>query len=345
MTLGQRWRVAHIEGDLMNSFCRIVLASITILAAAVPTALAQGDIAGSADHPLIGRYEGSVATFYQAKAYDEVKLPFKPAGRNEKDKAAWQTDLTGRLTSIRYEGPAGRSILEVMRNYEAALQAKGFEIRLFCREAKECSPGRSPSDFWDAARGRIGMPTTWDTTVYLLAEKEAAGGKITVGMLGVETKATNTKPMMPHVAVTVVESKPMESARIAVVEATEMQRAIERDGRIAIYGIYFDFDKSHVKPESAPQIEQLAALLKQNPRLDVLIVGHTDGQGAFDYNLSLSQRRAQAVVDTLVSGHAIDRKRLTPAGAGMVAPVATNRTDEGRAKNRRVEIVERVVSR
>jgi OmpA-OmpF porin, OOP family len=329
----------------MSAFCRIVLVSIAIFATTVSAALAQKDIAGSADHALVGRYEGSVATFYQAKAYDEVKLPFKPAGRNEKDKAAWQSDLAGRLTSIRYEGPSGRSILEVMRNYEAALKAKRFEIRLFCREAKECSPGRSPSDFWDAARGRVGMPTTWDTTVYLLAEKPADSGKITVGILGVETKATNTKPMTPHVAVTIVESKPMESAKIAVVEATEMQRAIERDGRIAIYGIYFDFDKSDVKPESAPQIEQLAALLKQNPRLEVLIVGHTDGQGTFDYNLSLSQRRAQAVVDTLVSGHAIERKRLTPAGAGMVAPVATNRTEEGRAKNRRVEIVERIVGR
>ncbi|MPZ30923.1 MAG: OmpA family protein [Rhodospirillales bacterium] len=329
----------------MNTFCRIVLASMAISAASASTVLAQKDIAGSADHGLVGRYEGSVVTFYQAKAYDEVKLPFKPVGRNEKDKAAWQADLAGRLTSIRYEGPGGRSILEVMRNYEAALKAKGFEIRLFCREAKECSPGRSPSDFWNAARGRVGMPTTWDTTVYLLAEKQADSVKTTVGILGVETKATNTKPMTPHVAVTVVESKPMESGKIAVVEATEMQRAIERDGRIAIYGIYFDFDKSDVKPDSAPQIEQLAALLKQNPRLEVLIVGHTDGQGAFDYNLSLSQRRAQAVVDTLVSGHAIERKRLTPAGAGMVAPVATNRTEEGRTKNRRVEIVERYVGR
>ena len=74
-------------------------------------------------------------------------------------------------------------------------------------------------------------------------------------------------------------------------------------------------------------------------------VGHTDAQGAVDYNLSLSQRRAQAVVDALVTGQGVDRKRLTPAGAGMVAPVATNRTDEGRAKNRRVEIVERPASR
>jgi len=329
----------------MSAFCRIFLASLAIFAMPVSAALAQKDIAGSADHALVGRYEGSVATFYQTKAYDEVKLPFKPAGRNEKDKAAWQSGLAGRLISIRYEGPAGRSILEVMRNYEGALKAKGFEIRLFCREARECSPGRSPSDFWDAARGRVGMPTTWDTTVYLLAERPADSGKVTVGILGVETKATSTKPLMPHVAVTVVESKPMESGRIAVVEATEMQRAIERDGRIAIYGIYFDFDKADVKPESGPQIEQLAALLKQNPRLEVLIVGHTDGQGAFDYNLSLSQRRAQAVVDALASGHGIERKRLTPAGAGMVAPVATNRTDEARAKNRRVEIVERIAGR
>ena len=74
----------------------------------------------------------------------------------------------------------------------------------------------------------------------------------------------------------------------------------------------------------------------------MLIVGHTDGQGGFDYNLSLSQRRAQAVADALASGFGIAAVRITPAGAGMVAPVATNRTEDGRAKNRRVEIVELV---
>ena len=73
----------------------------------------------------------------------------------------------------------------------------------------------------------------------------------------------------------------------------------------------------------------------------MLIVGHTDGQGAFDYNLSLSQRRAQAIVSALTAS-GIAANRLTPAGAGMVAPVASNRTEDGRAKNRRVEIVERV---
>jgi outer membrane protein OmpA-like peptidoglycan-associated protein len=98
---------------------------------------------------------------------------------------------------------------------------------------------------------------------------------------------------MPHVAVTIVEARPMEAGKIAVVEASEMQRAIERDGRIAIYGIFFDFDRTEIKPESAAQIEQLAALLKKNPGLEVLIVGHTDGQGALDYNLSSPAARGR----------------------------------------------------
>jgi outer membrane protein OmpA-like peptidoglycan-associated protein len=120
-----------------------------------------------------------------------------------------------------------------------------------------------------------------------------------------------------------------------------MEQALERDGRIAIYGIYFDFDEAELKPESQPQIDQLGTLLKDNPKLQVLIVGHTDGKGAFDYNLALSQRRAQAVAEALAAKYGIESARLTPAGAGMVAPVASNRTEEGRAKNRRVEIVER----
>ena len=72
----------------------------------------------------------------------------------------------------------------------------------------------------------------------------------------------------------------------------------------------------------------------------MLIVGHTDGMGALDYNRDLSERRARAVVETLARDFKIERDRLTAVGVGMASPVATNRTDDGRAKNRRVEIVE-----
>jgi len=327
----------------MQRICLFALVFVLATGGGLVPSLGQSaDVRGSSDYPSIGRYDGSRITSYETKRYEELRLPSKALGRGEKDKpSAWQTDVAGELTSIRYEGPDGRSILEVMRNYEGALKANGFEIRFFCQQ-KDCAPAGNTSTFWTAAKGPVGMPTTWDTSVYLLAERDGAEGKLTVGMLGVESKATGTRPLVPHVAVTIVKGKPMDSGQIKVIEASEMERALAKDGRIAIYGIYFDFDKADIKPESEPQIAQLASLLKSNPQLGVLIVGHTDGHGAFDYNLSLSQRRAQAVASRLTSQHGIAASRTTPAGAGMIAPVATNRTEEGRAKNRRVEIVELV---
>ncbi len=135
-------------------------------------------------------------------------------------------------------------------------------------------------------------------------------------------------------------AKSIETPGIGVLTADEIELALERDGRIAIYAIFFGGDNEDIRPESRPQIEQLAALLTKNPDLSVLIVSHTDGTGEFDHNMSLSQRRAQVLAEALVSGFDVGASRLIPAGAGMVSPIASNRTEEGRAKNRRIEIVE-----
>ncbi len=326
----------------MGILVRAAASLVFLLGIGLATAASaqKADVKNSSDHPAVGRYEGSVITFYETKGYEETRLPFRALEKGEKDNpSAWQTELSGKLTSIRYEGPGDRSALEVMRNYEASLKAAGFEVRFFCR-GKDCFPAGSPSSFWNAGRGAVGLPSNWDTTIYLLAERNDATGPVTVGMLAVETKPGGNRPLLSHVAVTIVEGQPMETDKIKLVEASEIEQALARDGKIAIYGIYFDFDQASIKPESHPQIDQLGALLKDNPALNVIVVGHTDGKGAFDYNLSLSQRRAQAVADALTSSYAIDRGRITPAGAGMVSPVASNRTEDGRAKNRRVEIVE-----
>ena len=85
---------------------------------------------------------------------------------------------------------------------------------------------------------------------------------------------------------------------------------------------------------------QIAQLLSRQPRLRLLIVGHTDNRGSFDYNMDLSTRRAQAVRKALVAAHGIQAERLIGWGAGFLAPVASNRSEEGRAPNRRVEVVE-----
>jgi outer membrane protein OmpA-like peptidoglycan-associated protein len=118
-----------------------------------------------------------------------------------------------------------------------------------------------------------------------------------------------------------------------------MNKEMNANGSVAIYGILFDFDKADVKPESKPQLDEIAKLLKANPKLHVLIVGHTDNKGQLGYNQTLSSKRAQSVVAKLAKDYGIPVGQMTAVGVGPAAPVATNDTDAGQAKNRRVELV------
>ena len=122
--------------------------------------------------------------------------------------------------------------------------------------------------------------------------------------------------------------------------ANPIAAALEADGRALIYGIRFDFDQAVLKPESAPALERLLAALQGNSGLRLTIEGHTDADGADDYNLRLSADRARAVVGWLVA-RGVDSGRLEPAGRGETRPVADNATADGRALNRRVEAVRR----
>jgi len=124
-----------------------------------------------------------------------------------------------------------------------------------------------------------------------------------------------------------------------MVDAAAMAKGLGDTGHIALYGIYFDTDKAVIKPESRPTLEQIAKLLTGQPQLNVFIVGHTDNQGAYDYNLDLSRRRAEAIAAELMKSYRIAQPRLRTAGLGFLAPVGSNATEAGRALNRRVELV------
>jgi outer membrane protein OmpA-like peptidoglycan-associated protein len=118
-----------------------------------------------------------------------------------------------------------------------------------------------------------------------------------------------------------------------------MARRITADGRIALYGILFDTDSATIRPESEATLAEVAKLLQVTPSLKLLVVGHTDTQGSFSYNRSLSQHRAESVAANLrAKGIAADR--LFPVGVSFAAPVASNASEDGRAKNRRVELVD-----
>jgi outer membrane protein OmpA-like peptidoglycan-associated protein len=124
-----------------------------------------------------------------------------------------------------------------------------------------------------------------------------------------------------------------------VANAAALASGIKAEGKIAVYGITFDTGKSDIKPESAATLVEIAKMLKEQPSLKLHVVGHTDNVANFDLNLKLSQGRAAAVVQALVSKYGIAAARLKPYGVGPVAPVASNDAESGRAKNRRVELV------
>ncbi len=132
----------------------------------------------------------------------------------------------------------------------------------------------------------------------------------------------------------------IESAeRQQVVTADALYKTLGKVGFVAFY-VNFDTDKSTLKPDAAPQVAQIVALLKANPTLDVFVDGHTDNVGSATTNKPLSQARAQSVVQELVK-QGIDASRLSARGFGPDAPIADNRLEEGRALNRRVELVKR----
>jgi OOP family OmpA-OmpF porin len=123
------------------------------------------------------------------------------------------------------------------------------------------------------------------------------------------------------------------------VTASDMLNALNRDGHIALY-INFDTGKSSIKPESKVIIEQIVQMLKANPEVKISVEGHTDNVGNPKSNKKLSDDRAKAVVTAIVA-QGIDAKRLSSVGHGQDKPIADNKTEEGRAKNRRVELVKK----
>ncbi len=148
--------------------------------------------------------------------------------------------------------------------------------------------------------------------------------------------------LMPGSYTVVVESKDYVKQTAALI--IEKDKPLVRDFAmlkvgmsITLRGIYFDFDKATIKPESKPALEAAAKMLNENPTINVEIQGHTDSKGSDSYNLALSDRRAASVVAYLVTNLGIDPSRLTSRGYGESMPIATNDTDAGRALNRRVE--------
>ena len=324
----------------------ITLSALVAFALIIPPVMAQSqDKAGAKDHPVLKRYQDSFIFEYSEEAFAEYLLPLgkalNPSVPGSEGRTIEKEEMIeGRVTRLSYLAPAGRSALEVYRNYEQELAAKGF-VTLF-------NGGKEDLGFRFGARytrlySQIFEYNETDNR-FIAARLTRPEGNVTVAIyvsayeMGLSGGLTPVKGQ-PVIQVDIIEEAAMDQ-RMVVVSAEKMAASIESTGSIALYGIFFDFDSADLKPESAPTLEQMAKLLGDIPGLKLHIVGHTDNVGGMEYNERLSLARAESVTKELIVRHAVAPERLKAAGVGLLAPVASNRTEDGRAKNRRVELVE-----
>lgn len=314
------------------------LFSVLLLTIAAFSTAQAADEPGE-DHPLVKRYTGSVMASYDAKEYDAYTLILGPATIVDRKRVPEKKlDLEGKVTRIQYVGPEGRSSLEVYRNYEAAFRQAGFDTMYSCT-LDECGK-QFYSVIYPGSRAMSssGVRGTLSTNIrdlrYLAASKSTETGPVYVSLF----VAFHNAVKVPAVLLEIIETKEMDTGLVTV-NAEAMAEGIEATGHIALYGIYFDTNSATVKSESKTALQEIVNLLEQKPSLKLLVVGHTDNEGGYDYNMDLSEKRAASVVQALVSDFGIPSNRLKPAGVGYLAPVANNDTEDGKAKNRRVELV------
>lgn len=320
---------------------------------ALPTdASAQaGDFKGTRDPEGFRRFTGSQITAQRVQSFAEFDLVVGKADWEDASAPKPVKSLEGRHQRTVYLMPEGVSSLEAYRNYESELASMGMEVLFKCR-----NPGSQPGDCgrrlvsgkmytsqnWiqnqaEAAKwvgssaqdlayvsGRIPRP---DGDVYVSLFTVKMSGSLNVKFEG------RTSAVLDVVKVKAVEQK------MVFVDAATMQGEIEKAGRVSLYGILFDTGSATIRVESAATLAEVAKLMARNASWKLAIVGHTDNVGGAESNQNLSMQRARAVANALTGTHKVAPNRLRAEGRGLSQPVAPNDTEEGRAKNRRVELV------
>ena len=299
----------------------------SLLIAAMLIALTGPNLFAQSTKEIVPIYSGS-RVFYDDKiGYDEF---YVCTGISSDGKMIIKK-MEGYIRHRFCYAPAGRSAFEIIKNYEEAISQKGGSV-LHSSKNRECinafmkkgHPNHGMQNFeYMQLRNRAG---------YYISGKipaDTADYYVCVVLGRVEKKVIYS--------LVTIKTKAMDKGMVSL---ENLDEGLLTKGHIAVYGIYFDTGKSELKSESADALKTIAEYLKAHSDKKYLVVGHTDNVGNFEANIKLSTARANAVVNVLISKYAVNKELLKPYGVGPVSPVTSNSTDNGKAKNRRVEIVE-----
>ena len=282
---------------------------------------AQQDSAGCKDTPLFTRMPGHYIARCDSSQFVARNFPVGAPGADSKVKTV---TVEGPLTVVVYRPTEGTatppSPLQVQRNFEAAAKKAGGTVE--GTYPAGCAVELDKS--FELGNGCI----TNGSTLKIPAQ----GKEVWVFVNATSMGQTGYRD---GYAITMVEREEMAQDIVA----TDLLARINADGMVALY-LNFATGSATIDASSNSQIDQIAAMLKAAPALAIEVGGHTDNVGAADANLKLSEARAAAVVKAL-AGRGVAATRLTAKGYGQAQPIADNRTEDGRAKNRRVELVKR----
>jgi OOP family OmpA-OmpF porin len=308
------------------------------------------DVKGLQDPPDIKRMEGSILILGETKKFDEFIIPLQKIefDYDKQKMKEWNKQrIEGSRNTVFYRLPGDASTLEVARSYEADLAAAGFQV-VFQGNAPDLDDGygRFMKEVYGTQIGSAVMeyhlPASKDFRYLAMKKVNDDGSESYVcGLFAKIRDVWGSRYAKPQEVVTrldVIRTKPLTS-RLVTVKAEEMPSLFDTSGKVVLYGILFDFNQATIKPDSKDTLTEISKFVAANPSTKLIVSGHTDSVGNFDFNRDLSQKRAEAVVDYLVKNHQAPRDRFIPFGASFASPVASNATEDGRAKNRRVELV------
>ncbi|MBX2808952.1 MAG: OmpA family protein [Cellvibrionaceae bacterium] len=291
------------------------------------------------DHPLLTRYQGAEIIRFDEREYDRYPL----AHRVNSDGSVEQTHLEGHISTRIYSGSKSDSVLRAASNYKAALKKAGFTILVSCYKA-ECG-GNIAIDLFESSN-RLSVyrtlsirdlrPSNSNNEFQYISAKQSQNDKTIYVALLIRKELSSNKSL--RIAQDVIETKAMET-NLVTVNAQYLADDISTKGRVVLEGLFFDSNQATLTARSEPALKQIADYLKTQSTSRFYVVGHTDNKGSYQYNIDLSQQRAAAVKEALVTAYQIDGKRLSAVGVGPVSPRSTNNQANGSSLNRRVELV------
>ncbi len=300
------------------------------------------DKEGAKDYPGISRYKGAVIQEYNIINYTDFYLGLdKPVGKDFLGHGKFfnkYIKVKGKLYNNQYLIPLEEGVMKVYENYKNALTKAGYSILYEEHNENECFYSDDyycRDGFSKFTRDAYGFSCNDQDYYYIVAKGVRDSLDIYVNLF--ITTVGNYGKDFVSVFQSVIETVPLE---LGLVKAENIAQNIETTGHSIFYDIHFASGSAEIDIKSDNQINEIAKYLKAHPDKKYYIVGHTDNVGEFASNMTLSENRAKAVMNELITKYGVNTEQLKAYGVANLSPVASNLTEGGKARNRRVEIAE-----